>query len=193
MYAVLLTLILATSADHVEETSGTYRGGIPKGYDAAKGPVVRTETTDEYLRQGQGYGGVFPYGARLFHGALRVKFGPMPQSCYSQRYGCYPGSSRTMHRYPAFHGWFYRRPHNYRNVFDYPWQAEMHEPTPLVPYHAGNQTTNRQLPSKQGLEGESLPPAVQIQPPRDQQRSLVQRRTRVQPIKQGAKPSSSGD
>ena len=193
MYAALMTLILAMSADHVEDPIDTHQGGIPEEYDAVKGPVVGTEMTDEYRRQGQGYGGVFPYGARIFHGALHVKFGPMPQSCYLQRYGCYPGSSRTMHRYPAFHGWFYRRPHNYRNVFDYPWQADLHEPTPLVPYNVSNQKTSRQLPSKHGVEGESLPPAVQIQPPRDQQRSLVQRRTRVQPIKQGTTPFSSGD
>lgn len=59
----------------------------------------------------------------------------MPQTCYSPRYGCYPGNSRYIHRYPAFHGAYYRRPYNYRNAFDYPWHAEMHEPTSLFSYN----------------------------------------------------------
>ena len=61
--------------------------------------------------------------------------GPMPQTCYAPRYGCYPGNNRHMHRYPAFHGVYYRRPINYRNLFDYPWHAELHEPTSLFSYH----------------------------------------------------------
>lgn len=62
-------------------------------------------------------------------------FGHMPQTCYDPRYGCYQGSGRFMNRYPAFHGTFYRRPYNYRNVFDYPWHAEPHEPTSLFSYN----------------------------------------------------------
>jgi hypothetical protein len=59
----------------------------------------------------------------------------MPQTCYSPRYGCYPGNNRHLHRYPAFHGSYYRRPYNYRNVLDYPWHAELHEPTSLFSYN----------------------------------------------------------
>src|SRR5262245_5073179 len=59
--------------------------------------------------------------------------GPMPQTCYNPAYGCYPGT-RHMNRYPAFHGTYYRRPYNYRNVFDYPWHADLHEPTSLFSY-----------------------------------------------------------
>lgn len=66
-------------------------------------------------------------------------FGHMPQTCYSPRYGCYYGGNRHMHRYPAFHGTYYRRPYNYRNVFDYPWHAEMHEPTSLFSYNVGGE------------------------------------------------------
>ena len=66
-------------------------------------------------------------------------FGHMPQTCYSPRYGCYYGNNRHMHRYPAFHGTFYRRPYNYRNVFDYPWHAEMHEPTSMFSYNVGGE------------------------------------------------------
>ncbi|MBX7072001.1 MAG: hypothetical protein K1X71_02545 [Pirellulales bacterium] len=61
--------------------------------------------------------------------------GPMPQTCYAPRYGCYPGNERHMHRYPAFHGYYYRRPYNYRHLFEYPWHAEMHEPTSLFAYN----------------------------------------------------------
>ena len=69
----------------------------------------------------------------------------MPQTCYDPPYGCYHGS-RWNNRYPAFHGSYYRKAYNYRNYFDYPWYAELHEPTspwshrvtgaPDVEYHA---------------------------------------------------------
>jgi hypothetical protein len=52
----------------------------------------------------------------------------MPQTCYAPRFGCYPGNNRHMHRYPAFHGYYYRKPYNYRHLFDYPWHARPHEP-----------------------------------------------------------------
>jgi len=56
-------------------------------------------------------------------------FGPMPQTCYGSRFGCYPGNNgRDIHRQPAFHGYYYREPYNYRHYFDYPWHAEPHEP-----------------------------------------------------------------
>ncbi len=60
--------------------------------------------------------------------------GPMPQTCYGSRFGCYPGSSRTIHRYPAFHGYYYRHPYNYRHLFDYPWHASPHEPMGFFAY-----------------------------------------------------------
>jgi len=61
--------------------------------------------------------------------------GPMPQTCYNPRHGCYPGNNRFMHRYPAFHGYYYRNPYNYRALFDYPWHAELHEPTSMFSYN----------------------------------------------------------
>jgi len=62
--------------------------------------------------------------------------GPEPQTCYAPRFGCYPGgTNRHMHRYPAFHAWYYRRPYNYRHLFDYPWHAALHEPTSLWSYN----------------------------------------------------------
>ena len=60
-----------------------------------------------------------------------------PQTCYAPRFGCYHSNERHMHRYPAFHGTFYRQSYNYRNYFDYPWHAQLHEPTSLFSYNVG--------------------------------------------------------
>ncbi len=68
------------------------------------------------------------------HGSRANCWGPMPQTCYDPAYGCYPGT-RFMNRYPAFHGTYYRRPYNYRHAFDYPWHADLHEPTSYFSYH----------------------------------------------------------
>ncbi|WP_347245987.1 hypothetical protein [Thermogutta sp.] len=65
------------------------------------------------------------------HGWIVDWFGPMPQTCYQPRFGCYPGNPRTIHRYPAFHGSYYRNPYNYRHLFEYPWHAQPNEPQPL--------------------------------------------------------------
>lgn len=62
------------------------------------------------------------------HGWIVDWFGPMPQTCYQPRFGCYPGNPRTIHRYPAFHGYYYRNPYNYRHLFEYPWHAQPNEP-----------------------------------------------------------------
>jgi hypothetical protein len=78
----------------------------------------------------------------------------MPQTCYNPKYGCY-GAERHMNRYPAFHGTYYRRPYNYRNVFDYPWHAELHEPTSFFSYHVN--AANQQQPAAQPL----MPGAIQ--------------------------------
>ena len=66
-------------------------------------------------------------------------WGPMPQTCYDPAYGCYPGT-RSMHRYPAFHGTYYRRPYNYRQAFEYPWHADLHEPTSHFSYQVTGET-----------------------------------------------------
>ena len=73
--------------------------------------------------------------------------GPMPQSCYNPSFGCYP-STRFMHRYPAFHNTYYRSAYNYRQYFDYPWHAQLHEPTSMFSYHVPgeNQPTMAPLP-----------------------------------------------
>jgi hypothetical protein len=131
MHAVLLTLIAL--------------GG---GADLASGRITQS-TADIYSASAMGGGG-YGYdgggcstcggggcgaGGLNKGGHLGGWFGHMPQTCYSPRYGCYYGGNRHMNRYPAFHGTFYRRPYNYRNLFDYPWHAEMHEPTSLFSYN----------------------------------------------------------
>jgi hypothetical protein len=79
--------------------------------------------------------------------------GAMPQSCYNPSYGCY-ASTRFMHRYPAFHGYYYREAYNYRHYFDYPWHAGLHEPTSHFSYNTPGAPA-----------GESIvPPAPQPEP-----------------------------
>jgi hypothetical protein len=67
-------------------------------------------------------------GSSLLLGCLAAWLGPMPQTCYSPRFGCYPGNSRYINRYPAFDGSYYRQAYNYRQLFDYPWHATPREP-----------------------------------------------------------------
>lgn len=61
----------------------------------------------------------------------RAWWQPMPQTCYTPHFGCYPGNGRDIYRHSAFHGNYYRQAYNYRPLFEYPWQAGMHEPMPL--------------------------------------------------------------
>ena len=95
--------------------------------------------------------------------------GPMPQTCYDPPYGCYHGS-RWSNRYPAFHGAYYRKAYNYRNYFDYPWHAEMHEPTSQWSFHVtGDTGAPAPLPlvhpegATPGAEQQAPPPPVPTQ------------------------------
>lgn len=74
-------------------------------------------------------GNVYPDGWQT-KGHCADWYGPMPQTNYNPHYGCYPGAARTMNRYSAFHGYYYRKPYNYRQYAEYPWDAEMAEPKP---------------------------------------------------------------
>jgi hypothetical protein len=97
--------------------------------------------------------------------------GPMPQSCYNPSFGCYP-STRFMHRYPAFHNTYYRSAYNYRQYFDYPWHAGLHEPTSMFSYHVPGEGPGpaAPMPSMQGAKNmtpatvRAVAPAVAIQP-----------------------------
>lgn len=75
---------------------------------------------------------------REIPGGVKGWCGPMPQSCYNPSFGCY-SNTRFMHRYPAFHNTYYRSAYNYRNYFDYPWHAGMHEPTSMFSFNVGQQ------------------------------------------------------
>jgi hypothetical protein len=78
------------------------------------------------------------------HGQHGGCLGPMPQSCYNPSFGCY-ASTRFMHRYPAFHGYYYRSPYNYRHYFDYPWHAGLHEPTSHFSYNVPGQAAGERV------------------------------------------------
>jgi hypothetical protein len=81
-------------------------------------------------------------------GLICAPCGNMPQNCYAPRFGCYPCNTRGSHRYPAFHGTHYRRPYNYRNYFDYPWHAALHEPTSLFAYNVEEAVPADKLPPR---------------------------------------------
>ena len=83
---------------------------------------------------------------RDIHKSPKAQHNMMPQSCYDPTFGCYRGS-RFMNRYPAFHGTYYRRPYNYRNLFEYPWHAEPHEPTSLFSSAVGIEPTEGDPPA----------------------------------------------
>ncbi|HZN36531.1 MAG TPA: hypothetical protein VFB80_22030 [Pirellulaceae bacterium] len=115
MNAILLTVLALGGADAAIFGGGGGGGG-------------------EYIDGGCGDGGECDGGGwhnKAGHGGW---LGPMPQSCYWPSFGCYP-STPWMHRYPAFHGTYYRKAYNYRNYFDYPWHAGLHEPTSHFSYH----------------------------------------------------------
>lgn len=120
--------------------------------------------------------------ARLADPSRRAWGRPMPQTCYAPRFGCYPGNNRHMHRYPAFHGTYYRRPYNYRNYFDYPWHAGLHEPTSLFSYGVWDETIRdfEGSPAEilpQGANTSRAPAPTPSQPPRPAEASRAKRDT----------------
>ncbi len=129
MYAATLAIVLASVGATPAEQDYSSADSNSQGYEDDCGC-----NDCSVCNLGGKFGGKFGKGGR--HGAGKVGgwCGPMPQTCYAPRYGCYPGNNRHMHRYPAFHGVYYRRPYNYRNLFDYPWHAELREPTSLFSY-----------------------------------------------------------
>ncbi|MGD0898708.1 MAG: hypothetical protein ABR915_12800 [Thermoguttaceae bacterium] len=100
-------------------------------------------------------------------------FKSMPQTCYSPTYGCYPGNGRDIQRYPAFHGTYYRRAYNYRQLQEWPWLAEPHEPigfcTPVcvgpVAVSAGVSATSL-IPEPTSAEPIPMPPSATPAPSR---------------------------
>jgi hypothetical protein len=43
---------------------------------------------------------------------------------------CYSHHRHWLDCYPGFHEQYYRRPYNYRVLFDYPWHESVHGPVP---------------------------------------------------------------
>jgi hypothetical protein len=140
MNSCLLVLLLASapsqvgdSAPTTEIVDGSMTGDFGHSSDAGCESCESCSGDDEGGCKScggckKGCGGCNEYGW------IR-RAGPMPQTCYNPRHGCYPGNNRFMHRYPAFHGYYYRNPYNYRTLFDYPWHAELHEPTSMFSYN----------------------------------------------------------
>lgn len=143
MNAILLTVLSLAGAN----------GTSIDLHDAAAGPCVDCGNGGH-----AGHGGGWRHG----HALGGHCWGPMPQTCYDPAFGCYPGT-RHMHRYPAFHGTYYRRPYNYRHVFDYPWHADLHEPTSFYSYHVSGDPGGSQTPRMELIPQPPLPePAVEL-------------------------------
>ena len=142
MHAALWTLMVVVSAGqptpaptdqaNVAPTYSTNEGAVPGCADCAAGT------------------GCALHGVAGKKGWLADWFGSMPQTCYAPHFGCYPGSARTIHRYPAFHGYYYREPYNYRHVFDYPWHAAPHEPVGYFTYQAEQTGEEGTVPAPDG-------------------------------------------
>lgn len=173
MYSSIFSLLLATVGANAAQT---YDGG---GYPGDPG-ISYGESTD--------YGHL---------GCWRTFWGPEPQTCYAPRYGCYPGNNRFMHRYPAFHGYHYRRPYNYRNVFDYPWHAALHEPTSHFSYNVIDDAPGAGAPLAPPLPAEEIhapvvdeaPTAAHGRPPRNLSQLSREEIVRRRELRQAAKPS----
>ena len=172
MHPVLMTLVAL----------GINSGDGPVQAPKAPVPHVCETGCDTCGPVGHGHGHWAAH--RAVKKALHAQHQMMPQTCYEPTFGCYTGS-RFMHRYPAFHGSYYRRPYNYRNVFDYPWHAELHEPTSLFSYNVEAPAAS---PTPAG--GENLPVRT-IQPSTTTRRmEREEQPVRTSPIGTGVKPGN---
>ena len=127
MHAALLTILLIAGADQ------------PAAAVAGQPAVVPATMVSSCDCSGVGCdecssGAVGSPGAYVGRSWFSDRLGPMPQTCYNPRFGCYAGTGRTMHRYPAFHGYYYRSPYNYQHYFEYPWHASPHDPRAFFTY-----------------------------------------------------------
>lgn len=158
MHTVFLTIIFAVGAGDsptIANRARMMQEPYP-GEASIVGQSIGAPSPYEPPRDPQACEGWF----RSFVDYVHVWFYPMPQTCYSPRYGCYPGNGRDIQRYPPFHGTYYRRAYNYRTLYEYPWQAEPHQPLPL----AVNQENGAdRLPAGEpsGIVPEIIPPGRQ--------------------------------
>jgi hypothetical protein len=106
-------------------------------------------------------------------------WGPMPQTCYNPRFGCYAGAGRTMHRYPAFHGYYYRSPYNYRHYYEYPWHASPHDPQAFLTYGSEIEVQEIIVPTPPSEIGPAAPVPMPAPPKPATQSSQSRRRAHV--------------
>lgn len=139
MNAILLTVLALGGADSAAMIGGHHSGG-GEAY------------CDQCDACGDGSG-----GGHHQKGHRGGWLGNMPQSCYNPSFGCY-ANTRYMHRYPAFHGNYYREAYNYRNYFDYPWHAGLHEPTSHFSYHVPGEVPAAATPPQPVPSAASLAP-----------------------------------
>lgn len=134
MHTLLLTVVMVAGAD-ANYGANTYSAGMYAGDSSGKYSSASDGSG------GMGGGGCNSCGAGGHHqgGSRFGRRANMPQYCYDPKYGCYGNDDRHFQRYPAFAGTYYRRPYNYRNLFDYPWHADLHEPTSLFSYNVPNE------------------------------------------------------
>jgi hypothetical protein len=147
MNAILLTVLALGGAD----SAAFFGGGQPTG----GGGYVGGDGYDQCDDCNNGGGG-HHQGCGNRGGWL----GNMPQSCYNPSFGCYP-STRYMHRYPAFAGYYYRKAYNYRTYFDYPWHAGLHEPTSMFSYHVPGEVPAGAAPPPQPVPDAARLPQAQ--------------------------------
>lgn len=134
MHAALMSLVVAAGVGQVQATGPVVASPAPEmGYYASTGDCCGCQ---QGCQQGCGCDDCCGRATTSsgYRSCLCAWWGPMPQTCYAPRFGCYAGNNRHMHRYPAFHGYYYREPYNYRHLFDYPWHAAPHEPQGFLTY-----------------------------------------------------------
>lgn len=134
---------LAVPAADVSGETGAYMVGSPGVVAGVPGPYHYDPPRDPQEADGL-IRGFFMY--------CQAWFQPMPQTCYTPHYGCYPGNGRDIYRTSAFHGYYYRQAYNYRPLFEYPWQADMHEPLPFELSMQRSTPGRPQPPQPQGAE-----------------------------------------
>jgi len=113
----------------------------------------------------------------------------MPQTCYNPRFGCYAGTSRTMHRYPAFHGYYYRSPYNYRHYYEYPWHASPHDPQAYFTQRMAMEGQEIIVPTPQTEIGGPAPAPIPTAPQTTTQGSQARRDTYVRATSMQSVPS----
>ena len=130
MHAALLTILVIAGADPPALAVVGRSAVVPAAMVSSSGCNECGDSGCADCSSGA-VGGRGGYGGRSW---CCDWFGPMPQTCYNPRFGCYAGAGRTVQRYPAFHGYNYRNPYNYRHYYEYPWHASPHDPQAFFTY-----------------------------------------------------------